>query len=171
MESQHSGAPGTAAPPVGHGSHRPGSPQGVLLKMGQGHEMVRQDAKVRTWGYHKASWLPGAWWRLQDHPTRSPHTASLSPPLGPLWDLHLVPDSPGLLTQLVEDVQELMGHDAASSAVVHGSRETGLSYPQNPSRFLAPILSPQFPSITHHNMVQGSWETASPPSQNGLYLG
>lgn len=33
-------------PPVGHGCHRLGSLQGVLLKMGQENEMVRYGARV-----------------------------------------------------------------------------------------------------------------------------
>lgn len=34
-----------------------------------------------------------------------------------------LPPSDSSLTELIEDMQQLMGHDAASSAKVHGSKE------------------------------------------------
>ena len=41
MERQHNGASGTGELPGGHGCHRQGSPQAVLLKMGQ--ENIQQE--------------------------------------------------------------------------------------------------------------------------------
>ena len=53
------GVPGTAALSAGHGCHRPGSPQGALLTMGQAGETGRRDAGVKTWVFCKPRWLLG----------------------------------------------------------------------------------------------------------------
>ena len=86
---QHRGVPGTAVPSAGHGCHRLGSLQGVLLEMGHAGETVRSDAGVRLWGFYKLHWLLGELQKLQDTLTWSPGTASLPPPLGQLWGPHL----------------------------------------------------------------------------------
>lgn len=64
-ERQHSGAPDTAVPPLGHEYHRLGSPQGVLLKIEQGNGMLRHGTGMRAWGYHRLGWLPRALQRLR----------------------------------------------------------------------------------------------------------
>lgn len=132
-ERQHRGVPGRAAPSAGHGCHRPGSPRGVLLKMGHAGETVRRDTQMKTWGFCKPRWLLGELQELQDTPRagalHSLPASSSGPTLGtsPTF-LMAPPASPAsgllLLTELVKDVQQLTGHNAASSAKVHSSRET-----------------------------------------------
>lgn len=94
-ERQHRGVPGRAAPSAGHGCHRPGSPRGVLLKMGHAGETVRRDTQMKTWGFCKPRWLLGELQELQDTPRAG---ALAQPPCLLLWanfgDLTHLPDGP-----------------------------------------------------------------------------
>lgn len=113
---RRSAAPGTAAPPVGHGRHRPGSPPGALLKTGPGSGMVGHGAGVRARGCRRRGCKgfraapPGS---LLPRASLGAFASSPCPP----------PNGPPLPTELGEDVQQLAGHDAAGSAEVHGPGE------------------------------------------------
>lgn len=86
------------------------------MKMGRGSVVGRCGAGVRACGF-------------QSCPAQQPRVTSLAPPLGLLGGPPPRPNAPPphgppLPTELGEDVQQLAGHDAASSAEVHGPRET-----------------------------------------------
>lgn len=72
-------------------------------------------------------------------------------PLGPSPGFPMAPspNGPLLLTELVEDVQQLMGHNAAGSAKVHSSREQGLVLPSESFQ----VFGPNSPTISriHHS--------------------
>lgn len=74
-------------------------------------------------------WCGGEGLWVSELPRRQPRVTSLAPPLGLLGGPPPRPNAPPphgppLPTELGEDVQQLAGHDAASSAEVHGPRET-----------------------------------------------
>lgn len=48
------------------------------------------------------------------------------------------PNGPLIPTELIKDVQQLPGHDAASSAKVHGPKETGLILSPEPFDIFSP---------------------------------
>lgn len=48
------------------------------------------------------------------------------------------PNGPLIPTELIKDVQQFPGHDAASSAKVHGPKETGFILPLEPFNIFNP---------------------------------
>ena len=59
-----------------------------------------------------------------------------------------------LLTELVEDTQELMGHDAASGAKVHCSKgDKVFFYFEKPSKIFIAIFPRQVLRLTHPNTL------------------
>lgn len=62
----------------------------------------------------------------------------------------LPPNGPLLPTELVEDVQQLTGHDTAGSTEVHGPKERGHVLPPEPCDSFNP--NPPTTSPIHHNI-------------------
>lgn len=89
------------------------------------------------------------------------------------------PNGPLILTELVKDVQQLPGHDAASSTKVHGPKETGLILLPEPFNIFNPNppttspihCHPPPPATSPATAAHHSQETSCPPSWNGPYLG
>lgn len=83
-------------------------------------------SKDEDQGVPQTGLAPKALLKILNCATWSPPFLFLWPRLGPSPGFPMVPppNGPLLPTQLGEDVQQLMGHNAASSAKVHGSGKT-----------------------------------------------
>lgn len=107
----------------------------------------------RGHGDHRVRGLLGTLQRLRTVPPEPLNTLPFSssrPPLGPGFPTAPPPSAPLIPTELIEGTQQLPGHDAASSAKVHGPTETGLVLAPEPFDIFN--SNPPTASPIHHDI-------------------